>query len=99
MVPLGTNYLASYASGVRVGLKELCPKLIGQDPTQIKVINNFMDFHLKGHPYVKSPIDMACWDILGKVRLYFIVRLNTNFIGVILGVWSALVHTFGRKLY
>lgn len=99
MVPLGTNYLASYASGVRVGLKELCPKLIGQDPTQIKVINNFMDFHLKGHPYVKSPIDMACWDILGKVRLHFIVRLNTNFIGVILGVWSALVHTFGRKLY
>ena len=71
MVPLGTNYLASYASGVRVGLKELCPKLIGQDPTQIKVINNFMDFHLKGHPYVKSPIDMACWDILGKVRLHF----------------------------
>jgi cis-L-3-hydroxyproline dehydratase len=25
-----------------------------------------MDRHLKGHPYVKSPIDMACWDILGK---------------------------------
>ena len=22
---------------------------------------------MKGHPYVKSPIDMACWDILGKV--------------------------------
>ncbi len=22
---------------------------------------------MKGHPYVKSAIDMACWDILGKV--------------------------------
>ena len=43
------------------------PKLIGQDPTQLKVINRFMDYELKGHPYVKSPIDMACWDILGKV--------------------------------
>ena len=26
-----------------------------------------MDVQLPGHPYVKSPIDMACWDILGKV--------------------------------
>ncbi len=25
-----------------------------------------MDAALKGHPYVKSAIDMACWDILGK---------------------------------
>jgi L-alanine-DL-glutamate epimerase-like enolase superfamily enzyme len=25
-----------------------------------------MDVALKGHPYVKSAIDMACWDILGK---------------------------------
>jgi len=26
-----------------------------------------MDYVLKGHPYVKSPFDVACWDILGKV--------------------------------
>ena len=25
-----------------------------------------MDYNLKGHPYVKSPLDMAFWDILGK---------------------------------
>jgi L-alanine-DL-glutamate epimerase-like enolase superfamily enzyme len=25
-----------------------------------------MDAALKGHPYVKSGIDMACWDLLGK---------------------------------
>ena len=25
-----------------------------------------MDRALKGHPYVKSGIDIACWDILGK---------------------------------
>ena len=39
VVPLGPNYLPSYDEGVRTGLKELCPKLIGQDPTKIKVIN------------------------------------------------------------
>ena len=68
-MPLGPNYLPSYAGGVLAGLKELGPKLIGKDPTQIKVINRFMDYELKGHPYVKSPIDMACWDILGKVGI------------------------------
>ena len=30
----------------------------------------FMD-DPKGHPYVKSPLDMACWDILGKVGINF----------------------------
>ena len=65
--PLGSSYLPSYSNGVRTGLKELCPNLIGVDPTEIGVLNEFMDYKLKGHPYVKSPIDMACWDILGKV--------------------------------
>jgi L-alanine-DL-glutamate epimerase-like enolase superfamily enzyme len=26
-----------------------------------------MDLAMKGHPYVKSALDIACWDILGKV--------------------------------
>ena len=46
--------------------QELGPKLLGQDPTQLSVLNSLMDYNLKGHPYVKSAIDMACWDILGK---------------------------------
>jgi cis-L-3-hydroxyproline dehydratase len=25
-----------------------------------------MDFQLKGHPYAKAAVDMACWDLLGK---------------------------------
>ncbi|MFO0841821.1 MAG: enolase C-terminal domain-like protein [Gemmataceae bacterium] len=29
-------------------------------------LNRRMDAALKGHPYVKSAIDMACWDILGQ---------------------------------
>jgi L-alanine-DL-glutamate epimerase-like enolase superfamily enzyme len=44
----------------------LAPHLIGQDPTQLGVINRAMDAAMKGHPYVKSPIDIACWDILGQ---------------------------------
>ena len=65
--PLGPVYLAAYASGVRAGIAELAPALLGADPTCLGDVNRLMDRALKGHPYVKSPIDMACWDILGKV--------------------------------
>ena len=68
MCPLGSNYLPSYANGVRGGIKELAPDLLGLNPLEIGVINDVMDYKLKGHPYVKSPIDMACWDLLGKVK-------------------------------
>src|SRR5688500_5802540 len=65
--PLGPAYLPAYAAGVRAGLKELAPKLLGEDPTQLGKLNRVMDAALKGHPYVKSAVDVACWDILGKV--------------------------------
>ena len=65
--PLGPFYLPSYANGVRAGIKELGPHLIGLDATNNFYLNKVMDQSLKGHPYVKSPIDVACWDIKGKV--------------------------------
>ena len=65
--PLGPFYLPAYADGVRAGLKELGPHLIGQDPRELAKLNRLMDAALKGHPYVKSGIDIACWDILGQV--------------------------------
>ncbi len=64
--PLGPFYLPSFAKGVRTGIEELAPHLIGENPTQLGKLNQLMDAALKGHPYVKSGIDMACWDILGK---------------------------------
>jgi L-alanine-DL-glutamate epimerase-like enolase superfamily enzyme len=64
--PLGPFYLPSYAAGARAGIQELAPHLIGADPTQLGLLNRRMDAALKGHPYVKSPLDMACWDILGQ---------------------------------
>jgi L-alanine-DL-glutamate epimerase-like enolase superfamily enzyme len=63
--PLGPFYLPAYAEGVRAGLKELGPHLLGYDPRQLGKLNQRMDAALKGHAYVKSAIDMACWDVLG----------------------------------
>jgi L-alanine-DL-glutamate epimerase-like enolase superfamily enzyme len=64
--PLGPVYLPAYAAGARVGIQEIAPQLIGDDPTQLQGLNRKMDRLLKGHPFVKSAIDMAAWDILGK---------------------------------
>jgi L-alanine-DL-glutamate epimerase-like enolase superfamily enzyme len=64
--PLGSAYLPAYARGVRAGLAEIGPKVIGLDPRDLMVLNRHMDAVLRGHPYVKAPIDIACWDILGK---------------------------------
>src|ERR1041384_2959675 len=64
--PLGPFYLPAYADGVRAGLRELGPHLLGEDPRQLGKLNRRMDAALKGHPYVKSGIDIACWDILGQ---------------------------------
>ena len=65
--PLGPFYLPAYAAGARAGIAELAPHLIGWDPTQLGPLNRRMDAALKGHPYAKTAIDMACWDLLGKV--------------------------------
>jgi cis-L-3-hydroxyproline dehydratase len=64
--PLGPFYLPAYAEGVRSGLRELAPHLIGFDPRELHAINHRMDAALKGHAYVKSGIDIACWDLLGQ---------------------------------
>jgi L-alanine-DL-glutamate epimerase-like enolase superfamily enzyme len=64
--PLGPFYLPAFGPGARAGIGELAVTLLGQDPTAIGPINQLMDRALLGHPYVKSAIDMACWDLLGK---------------------------------
>jgi cis-L-3-hydroxyproline dehydratase len=65
--PLGPAYLPAYAEGARTGIRYLAPHLLGQSPLELERLNRWMDTVLKGHPYVKSAIDVACWDILGQV--------------------------------
>ena len=65
--PWGNTYLPAHGPGIRAGLETLAPVLIGEDPLALDALNATMDLNLPGHPYVKSAIDIACWDILGKV--------------------------------
>ncbi len=64
--PLGSAYMDAYARGVPSGIEEIGPLLLGQDPCQLNGINHLMDSALTGHNYIKSPLDIACWDILGQ---------------------------------
>ena len=73
--PLGPAYLPAYAAGVRAGLKEIGPKLLGLDPRDSACSTGAWTQALRGHPYVKSGIDVACWDILGKATGQPVVTL------------------------
>jgi len=64
--PLGSAYMDAFAQGIPSGIKEIGSLLIGQDPCQVKVINDLLDSALAGHNYIKSPLEIACWDVLGQ---------------------------------
>jgi L-alanine-DL-glutamate epimerase-like enolase superfamily enzyme len=88
--PLGPYYLPAYAIGVRVGISELGPHLIGTDPLELAKLNRRMDLFLKGHPYVKSGIDMACWDILGQATGQPVCTLLGGRYGEDFGLYRAI---------
>ena len=88
--PLGPFYLPAYANGVRAGIGELGPHLLGEDPCQLGKLNRRMDAALKGHAYVKSGIDMACWDILGKLTGQPVCVLLGGRYGADFGLYRAI---------
>lgn len=64
--PWGHTYLPASGPGTRAALEILAPALLGQDPRSLDHVNRVMDTALPGHLYAKSPLDIACWDILGQ---------------------------------
>ena len=88
--PLGPAYLAAYAAGARAGIAELAPNLLGADPRALGILNDRMDAAMRGHPYVKSAIDMACWDILGKASGLSVATLMGGRIGDDFALYRAI---------
>lgn len=64
--PFGGTYIAAHALGVRAGIEEVAPHLLGMDPRLTERIGDAMNRHLLGHAHAKTPIDVACWDLFGK---------------------------------
>jgi L-alanine-DL-glutamate epimerase-like enolase superfamily enzyme len=67
MAPLGAFYDPAFAEGARAGLALLAPVAIGHDACTPAALHRRLDLHLNGHPYVKSALDMACWDLAGRL--------------------------------
>jgi cis-L-3-hydroxyproline dehydratase len=59
-------YGDSFAAGARAGIADLAPLLLGADPTQPKALYARLDGAMRGQPYVKSPLDMAAWDVTAR---------------------------------
>ncbi len=66
MAPLGNFYAPAFAAGARAGVVEIAPQLIGQDPQALAQLDRHMDTVFKGHPDIKSALDMACWDLAAQ---------------------------------
>lgn len=49
--------------------------IVGQDPRDMAVLHVAMDRAVKGHPYAKAAIDIACYDIAGKAAGVPVYRL------------------------
>jgi len=66
MAPLGSFYSEAFAAGARAGVAELAPHLIGCDAGQPRAVAARMAAAMHGQAYVKSALDMACWDAAAR---------------------------------
>ena len=64
--PFGATYIAAHARGVRAGIEEMAPGVLGCDPRLTDRVWDAMDQHLAGHNHAKAAIDLAVWDLAGK---------------------------------
>lgn len=64
--PWGESYLPAHGRGIRAGMEILAPALLGEDACALDHINRLMDVTLPGQLYVKSALDVACWDLFGQ---------------------------------
>ena len=60
------HYLPAYARGIAPALHELAPVIIGAYPIGVEAVMQDVNASLPGHEYVKSPLDIALWDITAK---------------------------------
>ena len=60
------HYLPAYARGIVPAVEEMAPLIIGADPVGPEALMERLDHHLQGHPYAKSALDIALWDITAQ---------------------------------
>ena len=96
--PLGPAYLPAYAAGARTGIAELAPQLLGLDACALGLVNARMDSAMRGHPYVKSALDMACWDLLGQTAGLPVATLMGGHVGESVALYRAISQDTPAKM-
>jgi muconate cycloisomerase len=62
----GTHYGETPETVVHLGEEYLLPAITGCDPFDMAVVHDRMDAVVKGNPYAKAALDIACYDAAGK---------------------------------
>lgn len=88
--PFGSTFISSHARGVRAGIDEIAPSLLGLDPRRVDRIDDVMNAGLVGHNHAKTAIDVACWDLFGKAVGMPVCDLLGGRTGVKMGVISSI---------
>jgi L-alanine-DL-glutamate epimerase-like enolase superfamily enzyme len=65
--PVGPVYQPMHALGVRSALEQMGPHLIGEKALHIECVHDAMEASLNGFRYAKAAVDIALWDIAGKI--------------------------------
>ncbi len=61
------HYLPAYARGIAPAIEEMAPVIIDADPLGVEAMMDRLNRYLIGHRYAKSAIDIALWDLTGKM--------------------------------
>ncbi len=65
--PLGPTYQPAHPQGARVAIDVIAPHLIGMSALEPLNFSRKMDAALSGHAYAKAALDIAVWDLMGKI--------------------------------
>lgn len=65
--PLGNTYQPAHPQGARAALETIAPHLVGMNPVHTGLAYAKMNLALSGHAYAKAALDIALWDLKGKI--------------------------------
>jgi L-alanine-DL-glutamate epimerase-like enolase superfamily enzyme len=65
--PLGAFYAPAFPAGVRAGVCELLPLVVGRSATAPRMLLRQLDLAMMGQPASKSAIDMAACDLAARL--------------------------------
>ena len=68
-IPLAPSYLPMLAKGTAAGVEAVAPAFLGKSPLGVSALYDLMESKMRGFVDAKSAIDLALWDLLGKLYL------------------------------